>query len=603
MIIDADSTPGVLSIICTPTTSLRAQHVISSLLTARPARMRKTDSAKRFYFAIEDYETLGSLLYLAKAPEFDNTEITPAAESAILAYRDTLEWIRRIRAYPDSEWLSRMERILHAIPGWKTKPYVDQLQCLLYHITSPSGRSIEGGETGIGKSLILIYVWLFWRFVRPEFPRGLILATNSGKYDWEKEVRIHTEYQPYLASNGTKSVEYDIEQFVQGTGDIFIIHYDALATLNINTLRRLSEARIGWVGIDEVHLIKNPETIRHKRVMNILSMLPHARCTCATGTIIDGSPKSAWAPLSIVVQNPHLFPTYRRFCAQFIRYAIQHVYTRSGSRSFRVEVGLKNLSQLHPWISRYVIRFRKDEVSGRPSKVFQTRIVTLHGDQKKLYEAIRDSVKKQIAETPGEQISLRDITNVTLRLRQVLNHPHVVEEFRTLVNPKCTSAKYLALDDLLEEILSNPKAKVLVWTQWRKSVELLVERYAAYHAVPFYGGSDVVDVRKAVTQGPARVVVAIPEKAGTSVDFLKVCRTAIYLEKPFSLTLYRQSLDRIDRRDNIDSATIISIEGLNTVDQAVNYVLQSRQNVFDVLTIPDEEIVALQKRELLEYLR
>ena len=100
----------------------------------------------------------------------------------------------------------------------------------------------------------------------------------------------------------------------------------------------------------------------------------------------------------------------------------------------------------------------------------------------------------------------------------------------------------------------------------------------------------------------ARIVVAIPEKAGTSIDWLKVCRTAVYLEKPWSLALWRQSVDRIDRRSNTDFAYIIQLEANESVDQLVNTMLERRQNVFDAITLEDERLVALGKDELLKYL-
>lgn len=602
-LITAGNTADTLTILFDGSTSAAARQIVAALLSAKPVPRRASTAPHGGYsIAVDDYETLGHLLTAARAPEADTAEITAEGQHCVEAYASRLQWIRRNRGTPTPDQHQALEHLLDQISGWKTRPYIDQLQCIAYHITTPHGRSIEGGETGIGKSLILLYTWLHWRQADPHRPKGLIVCTNSGKFDWEKEVRTHTHMVPYSARNGTVAVCADIAAFVASAQhDIFIVHYDALATIPESALAQLCTAPIGWVGIDEVHLLKNPATRRYARVQDLLRRLDPVRCTCATGTLIDGSPKSAWVPLSFVVQSP--FPTYRRFCDHFIMYGEKSIYARRGvRRTIRVETGVKNLTHLKPWLARHSIRFSKSEVLGRPSKVFQTRVVELTGRQRALYAMVRNAVRAEIANDCGEDVTVVDLANRMLRLRQIVHHPALVEAFADRCDA-LDSGKYHAVDALCEEILSDPQAKILIWTLWRRGVEMLVQRYRKYHAIPYYGGSDTQDVQAQICHGPARIVVAIPEKAGTSVDFLKVCRTAIYVEKPWSLTLYRQSLDRIDRRNNTDFATIISIEANNTVDQIVNAVLLRRQQIFDAVTLADEQIVALKREELLRYLQ
>lgn len=563
-----------------------AKQAVRSLLTARDA-----EQYAGYTIGVEDFPILGETLQTLNAPEVIEAEITPDGQTIVDDFFTRRDQLLTVKKDPvDFAFLNEFQ-------GWKTKPYADQLQCVRFHVER--GRSLEGGETGIGKSLILLYTFLYWKS-KGVVDRGVILCVNSGKLDWETQVREHTNLTPFVVGNGSVEVRGDLERFARSNADLLIIHYDTLLTngkSKADVFSVMKDMRFGFVALDEVHTLKNPKTVRHKRVFDLIQTWGDMKLVCATGTAIDGNPKSAWAPLKLVEGRPgHYFPSYYEFCKHFIEYGTKYFYRRE----VKVEIGVKNLSHLKARLEYTGIRYLKSEVLDRPSKIFQTRIVTLKGAQLELYNQVKEAAKGKLGEEMAEELSLVSLANYTLRLRQIINHPKLIEG---LLHFQGDSAKYLELDDVIEEILSNPEAQILVWTQWRVAVEMLVQRYKEYGAIAFYGGSDDREVRDAVLSKKARVVVAIPEKAGTSVDFLKVCRTAVYLEKPWHLSLYRQSLDRIDRRANIDPALIISIEAISSVDQVVNAVLARRQNIFDALTVEDEKLVSMGKGELLKFLK
>lgn len=567
--------------------SPEALQAVRSMLSVRDA-----EKFGGVVIGVEDFPVLGNTLQSLKAPEALETDITPEGQAILDEYfarRDHL--LRLKKAPPDDSFLQQIQ-------GWKTRPYMDQLQCVRFHVER--GRSLEGGETGIGKSLILLYTFLYWK-TKGVADKAVIFCVNSGKLDWETEVTTHTNLTPVVVGNGTADVYKDIQRFQASNADILIIHYETLNTTaksKADVFALLRSMSFGFIAIDEVHTLKNPKTLRHKRVLELVDKWKDAKLVCATGTAIDGNPKSAWAPLKLAEsRSDYFFPTYYEFCNHFIEYGTKRF---GRGMPIKVEVGFKNLSHLKPRLDYTSIRFLKADVLDRPSKIWKTRIVTLKGPQLELYNQVKEQTKGALDEEKAEQLSLVNLQNLTLRLRQIVNHPLNLDG---LMHYDGDSAKYIELDDVIEEILSNPEAQILVWTQWRKSVEMLVQRYIEYGSIAFYGGSDDREVRDAVLSKRARVVIAIPEKAGTSVDFLKVCRTAVYLEKPWNLSLYRQSLDRIDRRANTDPALIISIDAAGTIDQVVNAVLKQRQDIFDALTIDDEKLVTMQKGDLLKYLK
>lgn len=564
--------------------SLKAKLAAQSCLTAR-----YSPSKKVYQIGVEDFARFDTLLQELEAP--DDGEMTEAGERAYKTFCDERDRLLALKTQ-EPDW-----SLLNRIQGWKTKPYVDQLQCIQFHTTR--GRSLEASETGVGKTLVLLYTFLYWRSMGFT-EKGLILCVNSGKLDWEKEVYQHTDASVMVVGNGSKVVRDDILRFSKSSANLLIVHYDAIIPSNkkkVDVLKPLADIPFGFIALDEVHTLKNPETVRHRAVMSLLDGWPEAKVVCATGTAIDGSPKSAWVPLKIASGGSYV-PSYSQFIRHFITW--EQKYIGKLHRKIWLETGFKNLGQLKERLEPVSIRFLKSQVLDRPSKIFKTRLVRMTGAQEKIYNEIKSQVIASLTEEGNEDMSLTAAATKMLRLRQVAHHPLLLDG---VVHFTGDSAKYMELDEIAEEILSNPDAQMLVWTQWRAGVEKLVERYKQYGAIAFYGGSNDRVIRDTVLSKKARMIVAIPEKAGTSIDWLKVCRTAVYLEKPWNLALYRQSLDRIDRRSNTDAALIITIQALGSVDLVVEAALQKKQDVFDALTVDDAYLVTLGKQELLQYLK
>jgi SNF2 family DNA or RNA helicase len=251
-------------------------------------------------------------------------------------------------------------------------------------------------------------------------------------------------------------------------------------------------------------------------------------------------------------------------------------------------------------------------MKGFPPKVFVVRDVFLEGKQLELYKKICGEVVSGISKDSFSGVeNFLNNNNRLIRLRQAMNHPMLLGE-------EGDSAKYKELDNILEELLSDPEQKVVIWTEFRAAVDLLFQRYdSEYGAVKIYGGVDNDELAKIAEKfengDRPRVAIAIPAKAGTGVDFLARARTAIYVDRPYSLVLYKQSLDRIHRRvdtvnpkpiDIIRSkpATIMFLDIVNSVDELVREKLANKWDVAEAVTTSNESLVEMGRGDLLKYL-
>jgi SNF2 family DNA or RNA helicase len=323
---------------------------------------------------------------------------------------------------------------------------------------------------------------------------------------------------------------------------------------------------------------------------------------------VSESPLNAYSVLKVMAYEglPHINTFENHF-------TIKKEFSYGNKGAFKKVVGYKNLADLKTRLSRHSIHRTKNDLRGFPDKVEIIKYLTMGKEQRKIYKAICDQV---LSELPlNSQINLHEFLNnaKSVRLRQILNSPEVLGE-------NCESVKYQAIDEILEELFEDPEQKVLLWTEYRKSVELLYNRYKdKYGAVKIYGGIDNNELSRIADEfenkDTPRVAVCIPAKAGTGVDFLARARTAIYVDRPYSYILYKQSLDRIHRRvkqgtdlsklELIRSqpASVIFLDVLDSLDELIREKLIEKDNVATAVTTDDEKLIQIGRSDLLRYLK
>lgn len=314
-----------------------------------------------------------------------------------------------------------------------------------------------------------------------------------------------------------------------------------------------------------------------------------------TGTPVSESPANAYPILQIL--SPEKLPSRARFDKHF------SIGVTNGTG------GYSNLADLKRLLEAVSVRRLKADICGMPERVEIVRHCDPTSTQAAHYAEIMKGIMAEIAGDPDWAKTLDIACVKLLRCRQVLNHPSILEL-------DGDSGKYLELDGLLEEVLSNPDAKVVLWTEWNAAVDLLANRYRQYMVATLdqrTSQAELAQLGRSFDTSNIRIIITTPSKGGTGIDFLAIARTSIYLERTFSLVNHRQSIDRIVRRtgegqDQISRikrspATIIYLHTPDSVDDVVEWVLHRKLNLGDALLTSDERLIADGKEHLINMLR
>ena len=552
--------------------------------------------------------------FRVKLEQLGLTEGRTATDQAV-------QWIKDQEA-ADAELVSIKEgKQNHLVTDLKLKltPYEDQIAGIRFLLTRKG--AILADEMGVGKTLQLLSAFQTLR-QQGHARHMLVVCPNSVKSGWTKEVNKHTHLSSFALGNGTQQVTKDFETYKQNRTDVLITHYDSLVANLVdksNQLRMQSWSKLvddflklPWdvIVLDEAHQVKTSESKRTQAALHLTQAAKdpdgnRSRVFLATGTPVSESPLDAWSVLTFL--DPKCLPkSYSKFENHFVI----KIKQEGRFKVWTETAGYKNLSDLKAMLHRVMMRRLKSDIKGMPDRVEQIRYVQMNGSQKQLYDDIKRGLYDSVVQNPDDKLSIAFALTKCIRLRQVLNHP-------SLVDKEGESAKYVVLDEILDEVLSDPSAKVMIWTEFRKCVELLSNRYRKRYGVIELTGSCTQDQLKHYSTNfdtmKERVAIGIPMFGGTGIDFLNRCRTAIYVEPPFSTILFRQSMDRIHRRvgeikteiDQIKSspATLIFLEVAKSLDELVYRILGQKGSLVDAMLIEDEKLLKIGKAELLEYLK
>lgn len=159
-----------------------------------------------------------------------------------------------------------------------------------------------------------------------------------------------------------------------------------------------------------------------------------------------------------------------------------------------------------------------------------------------------------------------------------------VAELRLLAKQarQTTDSKLEGLDRALRDVFSeNPDEKVLIFTQFIGTLEMISKRLARHHnVVGFHGGMSIAekDAAARAFKGDAQVMVS-SEAGGEGRNF-QFCHVLVNYDLPWNPMKVEQRIGRLDRVGQEKDVYIYNFELRGTLDQQILDVLDQRIQVF-----------------------
>lgn len=449
-----------------------------------------------------------------------------------------------------------------------------------HQIVNVAAMTIPGGfglclfdEQGTGKTVTTIYAYDVL-VERNEVDIALIVAPKSMVGEWPKDIkRFKSDH--YKVATVTGDLRHKRVALSSGA-DIFVTNYETTINLEaeLTALLRRYRGRSILV-VDESFFVKNRDAKRTQSLRRLREWCERAYVLC--GTPAPNAPSDLVEQFNLVDMgvtfNSVEIPDNRKKAIPVVRQAIN-------------EYGI------------YIRHLKQDVLSDLPSKRFNTVLVPLAQQQNEIYiEALKGYIKE--LRSTNEETFKKRITHFLAQrtvLLQICSNPSsLVADYMEI------PAKLLALDDILEEIISRKGEKVVLWSFYRNSIETMVNRYEMYKPVRYDGTvSSVEDRQKAVRQfqedPSVMLFIGNPAAAGAGLT-LHRSRYAIYESFSDQAAHYLQSLDRIHRKGQEREVDYIILLANQTLEVKQYETLQLKErSAHDLL---NDNIVELPSKTIL----
>lgn len=285
----------------------------------------------------------------------------------------------------------------------------------------------------------------------------LIVMPRSLLFNWARESE---RFAPNLRvfTHADQNRIQEPNEF--GTYHLILTTYGVM----LRDVELLKQYTFHYVVLDESQAVKNPaaETSKAARELSAEHRLT------LTGTPIENTTTELWSQFAFL--NPGMLGSLEYFRREFVTPIEQ-------------KRDMEAAHTLRKMVFPFILRRTKDQVvSDLPPRSERVLVSDMEPEQRKLYEEKRDYYRAvvlgMLEEDGGMEQARFKILEGLLRLRQICNHPRLVDE-----HFQGGSSKFDLLLDTLETLRSEGH-KALVFSQFVEMLSLVRQRLEE-HGIPY----------------------------------------------------------------------------------------------------------------------
>lgn len=479
----------------------------------------------------------------------------------VRCYDDVLDFIAQARdaehrrgtleaAYREGPKSPALQRLLNATL------YSYQAEGALF--AARAGRCLIADEMGLGKTIqALAAVELLARHFGAE--KVLVVCPTSLKHQWQREIARFSQREAQVI-NGDRASR--LRRYV-ARGFCKITNYETLA--------RDFEFIQSWspdvVIADEAQRIKNWSTVAARALKRIQS--PYA--LVLTGTPLENRLEELVSIMQYV-DGQRLGPLWR------LRHEHQ-VLDDSG----RV-VGYKDLDRIGETLRPVMLRRRKADVLAQlPERVAKTIFVQMTRQQLAEHQS-NAALVQQIVQRWRRTGYLSDVDQRRLmaalqNMRMSCNSTFLLDG-KTDYGNKCDE-----LATLLQELLEQPTVKVVVFSQWLRTHELIIRRLKRkrWGHVLFHGGIPSAKRGALVERfhsDPACRVFLATDAGGVGLNLQHAASVVINMDLPWNPAVLEQRIGRVHRLGQMRGVQVVNLVAQGAIEEGMLSILAFKKSLF-----------------------
>lgn len=394
---------------------------------------------------------------------------------------------------------------------------------------------------------------------------NLVLAEIKSLHQWESEIGKFLDNKTSVVVRGTKPQR---RKLWDKDVDFHITNYHIIR----NDLDLINDKKWDVVVFDEAsRYMRNRDT----KLAYCGRSLKGDKKWVLTGSPIENNLADVFSLYEIM--DPAILGNWENFKSNYIRYKeiVVSRYRRGNQfidKKINKIIGYRDQDEVKRMISPYFIRRTEEDVKGElPELIEQDINLDLKPKQHKLYEDIKEEMKKKIAELTreGEKINIISFGDMT-KLRRLCDHSLLVDKE---INESCK------FDEIHHLLYENQHRKIIIFSQWTDPLFLLSKELENYSVITGDGSSfgkrNIKDEIDKFMNGSNNLLLS--SDAGARSLNLQKASMIINLDLPWNPQTIKQRIGRIRRMGSEHHSVLVyNLLCKGTIEESIVPLLRKK---------------------------
>jgi len=419
-------------------------------------------------------------------------------------------------------------------------------------------RALLADEMGLGKTVQAIGACRVLQNLSG-VSRVLVVCPASLKTEWAEQITAatHLSYEIISGPRGNRLVQYKKPQFFTLT------NYEQIL-VDLDDLQNLVKPDI--VILDEAQRIKNWRT----KTAGAIKRLQSRYAFVLTGTPLENRIDELYSIVQFL--DPELLGPLFRFNRDYYKLDNQ-------GRA----IGYKNLDKLRRKTRSIMLRRRKADVEGDlPDKTTRHHYLPMTEEQELRYfdyERVVGQIAARARKRPLLPEEFKRLQMGLASMRMMCDTPYILD-------PNVRDCPKLEeLERVLEDMLEDPQAKIIIFSEWVRMLDLVRERIDDFNVgYAWHTGSVPQDRRRIeinrFKEDPECRIFLSSESGGVGLN-LQVASNVINLDLPWNPAKLEQRIARAWRKHQKRAVTVVNLITQNSIEHRMVGLLSQKQAIAD----------------------
>ncbi|WP_418264848.1 DEAD/DEAH box helicase [Flavobacterium faecale] len=390
-----------------------------------------------------------------------------------------------------------------------------------------------------------------------EYLKVLVVLPSSLVFNWYNEARKFTPHLRRIqyVGNERKLIAKKLARY-----DLVFTSY-AIASRDIAILEKY---QFRYLILDESQYIKN----KNSKIFKAINQIQAQNRISLSGTPIENSLDDLWSQMEFI--NPDILGSHAFFVQNY----------KNPIEKNQDETVLAELKTL---ISPFILRRTKEQVlDDLPELTEQIYYCDMENEQEKLYEEEKSKARNALLRTDGTKADKINIINTLMRLRQLSNHPKMIDAKSSL-----DSGKYNAVTNYLTTLIQS-KQKTIVFSSFVSNLGFYKDWCMANNIkfCELTGATDSKNREIAVNRFQEQddiLVFFISLKAGGVGLNITKASYVLFLDPWWNPFAEKQGIGRAHRMGQLNKVNVIRFISKNTVEEKIIRLQENKKLLSDSL--------------------